>query len=200
MSSLFDADFPHSSSTSVRFPRCDNKANSMKLRLALALLIPTLPTGCGYHTAGSATHIPPSVRTLAVPIFATRVQAFHTEMDFTRAVITELNTRTKYRILNSDTTTADATLHGTILAQVITPLTYDATTSQTSSYLVAVTARVVLTAHDGTVLYRNDAITFREQYQSTQDLSGFIQEGSPAISRMSRDFAQTLVGDMLESF
>ena len=66
--------------------------------------------------------------------------------------------------------------------------------------MVAVTARVVLTAHDGTVLYRNDAITFREQYQSTQDLSGFIQEGSPAISRMSRDFAQTLVGDMLESF
>jgi outer membrane lipopolysaccharide assembly protein LptE/RlpB len=172
----------------------------MKLRLALALLIPTLLTGCGYHTAGSATHIPANVRTLAVPIFATRVQAFHTEMYFTQAVVSELNTRTRYRIVNSDTPNADATLHGTILAQTITPLTYDANSSQTSSYLVAVTARVVLTAHDGTVLYRNDAITFREQYQSTQDLSSFIQEGSPAVSRMSRDFAQTLVGDMLESF
>ncbi len=135
-----------------------------------------------------------------MPIFATRVQAYHTEMAFTQAVIRELNTRTKYRILNSDSTDADATLHGTILTQTITPLTYDATTGQTSSYLVAITARVVLTAHDGTVLYRNDAITFREQYQSTQDLSGFIQEGSPAISRMSRDFAQALVSDMLESF
>jgi outer membrane lipopolysaccharide assembly protein LptE/RlpB len=172
----------------------------MKLRLALALLIPTLLTGCGYHTAGSATHIPANVRTLAVPIFATRVQAFHTEMYFTQAVVSELNTRTRYRIVNSDTPNADATLHGTILAQTITPLTYDANSSQTSSYLVAVTARVVLTARDGTVLYRNDAITFREQYQSTQDLSSFIQEGSPAVSRMSRDFAQTLVGDMLESF
>jgi outer membrane lipopolysaccharide assembly protein LptE/RlpB len=172
----------------------------MKLRLALALLIPTLLTGCGYHTAGSAAHIPPNVRTLSVPIFATRVQAFHTEMFFTQAVVGELNTRTRYRIVNSDTTDADATLHGTILSQTITPLTYDANSSQTSSYLVAVTARVVLTAHDGTVLYRNDAITFREQYQSTQDLSTFIQEGSPAISRMSRDFAQTLVSDMLESF
>jgi outer membrane lipopolysaccharide assembly protein LptE/RlpB len=172
----------------------------MKLRLASLLLLPTLLTGCGYHTAGSATHIPPTVRTLAVPVFGTRVQAFHTEMDFTKAVVGELNTRTRYRIVNSDTTDADATLHGTILSQTITPLTYDATSSQTSSYLVAVTARVVLTAHDGTVLYRNDAITFREQYQSTQDLSGFIQEGSPAISRMSRDFAQTLVSDMLESF
>ena len=61
-------------------------------------------------------------------------------------------------------------------------------------------ASVVLTAHDGSVLYRNDAVTFREQYQSTQDVNTFIQEGSPAISRMSRDFAQTLVSDMLNSF
>jgi hypothetical protein len=79
-------------------------------------------------------------------------------------------------------------------------LTYDATTSQSSSYLVTVTAKAVLTGHDGRVLYENDAITFREQYQSTQDLSGFIQEGSPAVTRMSRDFAQALVSDMLESF
>ena len=172
----------------------------MKLRLALALLISTLLTGCGYHTAGSATHLPPNVHTLSVPIFATRVQAYRTEMVFTQAVVRELNTRTRYRVLNSDSADADAILRGTILTQTITPLTYDANSSQTSSYLVAVTARVVLTAHDGTVLYRNDAITFREQYQSTQDLSSFIQEGSPAISRMSRDFAQTVVSDMLESF
>jgi hypothetical protein len=121
-------------------------------------------------------------------------------MAFTQAVIRELNTRTRYRVLNTDSPDADATLHGTILTQIITPLTYDATSSQSSSYLVAVTARVILTAHDGSVLYRNDAITFREQYQSTQDVNSFIQEGSPAISRMSRDFAQTVVSDMLESF
>ncbi|WP_035347923.1 LPS assembly lipoprotein LptE [Edaphobacter aggregans] len=172
----------------------------MKLRAATLVVLSTLLTGCGYHTAGSATHIPANVRTLSVPIFATRVQAYRTEMAFTQAVVRELNTRTSYRVLNSDSADADATLRGTILTQTITPLTYDATTSQTSSYLVAVTARVVLIAHDGTVLYRNDAITFREQYQSTQDLSLFIQEGSPAISRMSRDFAQTIVSDMLESF
>jgi outer membrane lipopolysaccharide assembly protein LptE/RlpB len=172
----------------------------MKLRVAILFLLIPLLSGCGYHTAGSATHIPPSVHTLSVPIFATRVQAYRTEMAFTQAVVRELNTRTRYRILNADSPDADATLRGTILTETITPLTYDATSSQSSSYLVAVTARVILTGHDGSVLYRNDAITFREQYQSTQDLSTFIQEGSPAISRMSRDFAQTVVSDMLESF
>ncbi len=172
----------------------------MKLRLALALLISALLTGCGYHTAGSATHIPTNVRTLAVPIFSTHVQAYRTEVAFTQAVVRELNTRTKYRVVNSESSDADATLNGTILAETITPLTYDATTGQSSSYLVAITAKVVLTANDGRVLYRNDAVTFREQYQSTQDLSNFIQEDSPAVNRMSRNFAQAIVSDMLESF
>jgi outer membrane lipopolysaccharide assembly protein LptE/RlpB len=172
----------------------------MKLRLATFLLFSMFLTGCGYHTAGSAAHIPANVRIMAVPVFATHTQAYHTEMAFTQAIIRELNTRTRYRILNSDSPSADATLHGTVLTQTITPLTYDSTSGQSSSYLVTVTARVVLTAHDGTILYRNDAITFHEQYQSTQDLNTFIQEGSPAISRMSRDFAQTVVSDMLESF
>lgn len=171
----------------------------MRLRtLTLFLLLPL--AGCGYHTVGSATHIPGNVSTLAVPIFATRAQAFHTEMAFTQATIRELNTRTKYRILNTDSTDADATLHGTILSQAVAPLTYDATSGESSSYLVTITAKVLLTAHDGHVLYRNDAIIFHEQYQSTQDLNGFIQEDPAAVRRVARDFAQALVSDMLESF
>ncbi len=166
--------------------------------LTLSLVI--CLTGCGYHQAGYATHIPANVHTMAVPIFATKAQAFHTEMAYTQATIRELNTRTRYRIINNDTTDADATLHGTILAQTVAPLTYDANSGQTSSYLVTITAKVVLTAHDGHTLYQNNSIVFREQYQSTQDLSGFIQEDSPAIRRVARDFAQGLVSDMLESF
>jgi outer membrane lipopolysaccharide assembly protein LptE/RlpB len=171
----------------------------MRLRL-LTLLVVTTLTGCGYHQAGSATHIPASVRTLAVPIFTTNAQAYHTEMAFTQATIRELNTRTKYRVLNSDSDSADATLHGTILTQTVTPLTYDASTGQSSSYLVSITAKVVLTAHDGTILYRNDSLLYREQYQSTQDLNGFIQEDGYAVRRVARDFAHTIVSDMLESF
>src|ERR1700729_2872345 len=152
----------------------------MRVRLLTLLLALTL-TGCGYHQAGSATHIPADVQTLAVPIFATNAQAFNTEMAFTQATIRELDTRTKYRIINKDSPDADATLHGTILTQTVAPLTYDASTSQSSSYLVTITAKVLLTAHDGTILYRNDSLIYREQYQSTQDLGGFIQEDGYAV-------------------
>ena len=180
---------------------------SSRLSRALVSVLLLIPLGCGYHQAGSATHIPANVRTLAVPIFATNAQAYHTEMAFTQATIRELNTRTKYRILNSDSDSADATLHGTILAQTVAPLTYDASTGQSSSYLVTITAKVLLTAHDGTILYRNDSFLYRndgfvyhEQYQSTQDLSGFIQEDNKAVNRVAKDFAQAVVSDMLESF
>jgi outer membrane lipopolysaccharide assembly protein LptE/RlpB len=171
----------------------------MRLRL-LTLLLATTLSGCGYHQAGSATHIPANIHTLAVPIFATNAQAYHTEMAFTQATIRELNIRTKYRILNSDSPDADAILHGTILTQTVAPLTYDASTGQTSSYLVTITAKVLLTAHDGSILYRNDSLLYREQYQSTQDLSGFIQEDGYAAKRVAREFAQAVVSDMLESF
>jgi hypothetical protein len=156
--------------------------------------------GCGYHTAGSATHIPANVRSIAVPIFATHAQAYHTEVALTQAVVRELNTRTRYRVLASGESGGDAVLSGTILTQTAVPLTYDSTTGETSSYLVTITVKVVLTAHDGRVLYQNDALSYREQYQSTQDLSGFIREDPPAVQRLARDFAQALVSDMLESF
>ena len=50
---------------------------------------------------GSATHIPANVRTIAVPVFATHAQAYHTEVALTQAVVRELNTRTRYRVLTS---------------------------------------------------------------------------------------------------
>lgn len=156
--------------------------------------------GCGYHTAGSATHITPGVRTIAVPVFETHTQSYHTELAFTRAVIRELDTRTTYRTVSQDSGDADAVLNGTVLSQTAVPLTYDSTTGETSSYLLTVTARVVLRGRDGHVLYENNALSFHEQYQSTQDISTFIREDQPAVQRLARDFAQSLVSDMLESF
>ena len=159
-----------------------------------------LTVGCGYHTVGSATRIPAGVQTIAVPVFATHAQAYRTEVVLTQAVVRELNTRTRYRVVTQETADSDATLTGTILTQTAVPLTYDSSTGETSSYLLTITAKVVLTARDGRVLYENDALSYREQYQSTQDLSGFIREDSPAVRRLSREFAQAVVSDMLESF
>ncbi len=169
-------------------------------RLFLMLLLLAPLGGCGYHTAGSATHIPANVRSIAVPVFATHTQAYHTEMALTQAVVRELDTRTTRRVLTQNSADADAVLSGTILTQTNVPLTYDSTSGETSSYVVTLTVKVVLTARDGRILYQNDALSYREQYQSTQDLTGFIREDPAAVNRLARDFARALVSDMLESF
>ncbi len=50
-------------------------------------------SGCGYHTLGAATHLPPDARTLSVPMFATRTETYHTETALTDAVIREFAAR-----------------------------------------------------------------------------------------------------------
>jgi outer membrane lipopolysaccharide assembly protein LptE/RlpB len=155
---------------------------------------------CGYHTLGSATHLPPDVKTLAVPEFATRTEANGTERALTEAVIREFAARTRFRVTASADADADAVLHGTILKQTTTPLTYNAATQQSSSFLITVVLSVTLTARDGRVLYENKNYIFREQCQATTNLPTFIQEDPAAIQRLSREFARQLVADVLEGF
>jgi len=157
-------------------------------------------SGCGYHTVGAATHLPPGTKTLSIPVFATRTNAYRTETVMTSAVVREFATRTRLRVTPDDTADADTTLHGTILSQTVAPLTYNSQTQQSSSFLITLTVSVSLTTRDGRVLYKNDNYVFRQQYQSTTDLPTFLEENPAAVERLSRDFARALVADVLESF
>jgi outer membrane lipopolysaccharide assembly protein LptE/RlpB len=166
-----------------------------------ALALALLPlSGCGYHTVGAATHLPPGVQTLAVPLFATRTEAYHTETVMTQAVIREFATRTRMRVTPEASGDPDAVLHGTILKETVAPLTYNSSTQQSSSYLITVVVSVTLTGRDGKILYENKNYVYRQQYQSTTNLSSFFEEDPAAVERLSRDFARQLVADVLEGF
>lgn len=156
--------------------------------------------GCGYHTLGAAAHLPPDARTLAVPVFATKTNTYHTEVAMTNAVIREFTERTALRVTPDASSDPDVVLHGTILQEVVAPLTYNTATQQSSSFLLTMVVAVQVTARDGKVLYENKNYVFREQYQSTTDLTSFIDESPAAVERLSRDFARALVADVLESF
>jgi outer membrane lipopolysaccharide assembly protein LptE/RlpB len=171
------------------------------IRLAFIALVLCALSGCGYHTLGAATHLPADVKTLAVPTFATRVEAYHSEVVITQAVIREFATRTRLRVM-PDASDADAVLHGTILKEMTEPLTYNASaqTQESSSFLITMVVSVTLTGRDGKVLYENKNYVFRQQYQSTTSLPTFFQESPEAVERLSRDFARQLVADVLEGF
>jgi outer membrane lipopolysaccharide assembly protein LptE/RlpB len=175
----------------------------MTRRFALCFLISLLGVccGCGYHTVGSATHLPPDVRTLSVPMFATETETYGTETVMTDAVIREFTARTRFRVTpEARDAHTDAVLHGKILKELITPLTYNASTQESSSFLLTIVCAVTLNGRDGAVLFENKNYVFRQQYQSTTDLPTFLQENPAALDRLSRNFARALVADVLEGF
>ncbi len=156
--------------------------------------------GCGYHTLGAATHLPPGVKTLAIPVFANDTVYNGTAKTMTEAVIREFLARTSLRVVPEASPNADAVLHGTILREGIAPLTYNTATQQSSSFLITMVVSVTLQDSNGKILYQNKNYVYRQQYQSTTDLPTFISEDPAAIQRLSGDFARQLVSDVLESF
>jgi len=174
----------------------------MTRRFLILVLIVSLAgvSGCGYHAVGAAANLPPDVRTLSVPVFAVSTESYRTETVITNAVIREFATRTRFRVTPDANPDADAVLRGTILKESVTPLTYNASTQESSSFLLTMVVSVTLTGRDGKVLYENKNYVFRQQYQSTTDLPTFLQENPAALDRLSRDFARALVADVLEGF
>lgn len=157
-------------------------------------------SGCGYHTAGHVAQLPENVKTIAVPAFKNETVTYRAEQMLTSAVVREFTTRTHYRILNDASDEADATLRGTVLSTIASPLTFDTATGRAASVLVVVSVKVTLSDRQGKVLYQNPAYLFREQYEVSQDLASFFEEDSPAFRRLSQDFARTLVSNILEGF
>jgi outer membrane lipopolysaccharide assembly protein LptE/RlpB len=157
-------------------------------------------SGCGYHTLGAAAHLPPDVKTLSVPVFATRTDVNGTERAMTDAVIREFAARSRFRVTPDASPDADAVLHGTILKEAVAPLTYNSATQQSSSFLITIVASVTLNGRDGRILYENRNYVFRQQYQSTANLPTFLEEDPAAVDRLSREFARQLVADVLEGF
>ena len=172
----------------------------LKSLAVLPVFLIVLLNGCGYHTAGKASHLPADLHVLAVPVFVNQTQVFKIEQIMTRDVIREFIERTKYRVSNSSGDAADATLKGTVVSAQATPLTYDAQTGRASSAVVTVTLKVALVDRSGRVLFENQNYTFREQYQVSREIASFFDEETPGLQRMSRDFARTLVSDILEAY
>jgi outer membrane lipopolysaccharide assembly protein LptE/RlpB len=156
--------------------------------------------GCGYHVAGRASHLPSGWTTIAIPAFKNDTTRYRIEQRFTQAVIREFISRTKYRIVQ-DTSSADGVLTGEVVSIETNPVLFDATTGQVTTMVVSLHTKVRLLDNETKKLvYQNDDMVFRDEYQISSDVTTFFEEQDPALERMSRDFASQLVSNVLESF
>ena len=182
----------------------------MLLCISFALLL----CSCGYRVAGTSSRLPEGLRVIAVPTIENRTSRYRIEQTMTEALVHEFLARTKYRIVPTEDS-ADAVLHAEIDSFDATPVVFDttpgpnstpvpnvnATTTSATTMLVSVHMKVSLEQRESKqILYKNDNYLFREPYELSTDPSKFFDEQSPAMGRMSRDFASRLVADIVENF
>jgi hypothetical protein len=183
-----------------RFSTFDFKASICAFCLLLSAYCFLLFPACGYHVAGQATRITPDVKTIAVPAFKNMTSTFHIEQQLTSAVTREFVERTRYRIVPNPAD-ADAVLKGIVKDERARAITFDVNTGLATSLQVQVTADVKLEdVHSHRLLFSNSNYVFREEYQVSETPSALFEEDKPALDRLSRDFARTLVTDILENF
>ena len=163
----------------------------------LLLSVLVLP-GCGYRMRSSVGSLPDGIQSLGIPAFENLTNEFKVEQILTDAVLEEFNRRTRIRISPNDSG-VDAVLQGKVLRVQSTPVTFDSS-SFGSAYSVSVDASVQLVRlKDSKVLWQSRSFTFRERYALNSVVDDFFNEENPALRRLARSFAQSLVGLVLES-
>jgi hypothetical protein len=174
-----------------------------RLILLLSLVV-TLP-GCGYSLAGRGSFLPDYIQTVGIPQLINRTTFFDVEQILTEKVRAEFIGRGKYRIM-PDAPGADAVLSGEVLSIFVQPSGY--TDAQLASrYAFTLTMKVAFTdARTNEVLWSNDALTFREEYELATRGNvaivgeAFLDQERAAFDRIATDIARTVVTAILEAF
>jgi outer membrane lipopolysaccharide assembly protein LptE/RlpB len=184
----------------LRSPKSSKRWAHTRVAFALCALAMVSLAGCGYHVAGTSPSLPADWKTIAIPAFKNNTTSYRIEQRFTAAVIRQFIERTKYHI-TQDPQNADAVLHGEVVSIETSPVIFNAATGQVTTMVVTIHCRVSLVENKSEkVVYHNDDVVFRDEYQISTDVQSFFQEEGPAIERMSRDFASQLVSNVTENF
>lgn len=152
---------------------------------------------CGYRVASNNRL--ESFRTVAVLPLENRTTTFKVEQYLTRALIQEFIESSGFEVVNS-ASRGDAVLRGIVNGISVNPVTFGRT-SFGSTFLVTLRLSVELTdTRNQQVLFRNNNFIFREQYVINVDLENFFTELNPALDRIARDFAASVVTTIREDF
>jgi len=157
--------------------------------------------GCGYRVAGGASKaLPPSIQSIAIPAFQNDTLTFKIEQSLTSAVVHEFLARTPYRI-QSSVVGSDATLRGIVKSIYSSPVLFDPASGRTTEVLLTVGLSIHLVSNStGESLYDADDWVYREPYQISQDPATYFGENQPALERLSRQVAASLVSAVMEGF
>ncbi len=143
--------------------------------------------------------LPSRIHTVAVPAFQNNALRYKIESRFTGAVINELVHRGRGLRVQGDREGADAVIEGIIKSFTFSGVLLD---DKGRARVFEVTIVAAVTVRDQTenrVLYDNQNAVFRGEYEFANDPRNFFNEEDPAVERMARSFAESIVSTLINA-
>lgn len=173
----------------------------MKLfRLLLLLCVTAAASGfteCYKPVTNSG--LPKGVRTIAVPAFQfeARGMRYRVESRFTEAVSREIIRRGNGLKVQGSLEGADAVVEGNIRDFSFSGVLLDRQGRARVYEVTIVSAVTVRDLKENKILYDNQNLIFRDSYEFSEDPRSFFNEEDPAVDRMARAFAESVVSTIV---
>jgi hypothetical protein len=171
-----------------------------RLRLcSLVLLASAATAACGYALAGRGSFLPTYIRIVDIPPIENRTAAAGFEQILTERIQSEFIGRGRYTVQSEG---ADAVLRGEILSITQNRPTGLNEQQLASRYRLTVTMRVSFEdLRAGEVIWRNDALSFSEEYELSGALDGtVVDQQRSSFERIATDVARSVVTAIMEAF
>lgn len=144
--------------------------------------------------------LPTRIRTVAVPAFQNNALRYKIESRFTEAVINEIVRRGRGIRVQGEREGADAVIDGVIKNFTFSGVLLD---DRGRSRIFEVTITAAVTVRDqveNRVLYDNQNYVFRGEFEFANDPRSYFNEEDPAVHRMARSFAESIVSVLVNGF
>lgn len=143
--------------------------------------------------------LPKNIKIIAVPQFQFEVKGarYRVESRFTEAVTQEIIKRGRGLTVQGSRQGADAAVEGTIRDFNFAGVLLDRE-GRARVYEVTIVAAVTIRdLRENKVLYDNQNFIFRDSFEFSQDPRSFFNEEDPAVERMARAFAESVVSTIV---
>lgn len=143
--------------------------------------------------------LPSRIKTVAVPAFQFEARGlrYRVESRFTEAVTKEIIKRGRGLKVQGNREGADAIVEGTIRDFSFTGVLLDRE-GRARIYEVTIVAAVTLRdTQENKILFDNQNFIFRDSFEFSEDPRSFFNEEDPAVERMARAFAETVVSTIV---
>ena len=145
------------------------------------------------------TGLPKNIKKIAVPAFQFEVQGarYRVESRFTEAVTREIIKRGRGLKVQGTREGADAVIEGTIRNFNFSGVLLDRDGRARVYEVTIVAAVTVRDLKQNIILYDNQNFVFRDSFEFANDPRSFFNEEDPAVERMSRAFAESVVSTIV---